>query len=114
MKRRYKKKPKKQREIALERIRTLFRQAMEMFKKDPNLSDRYVYLARKIAMKYKVRIPSELKKRFCKHCYRYLVPSVNCRVRLQKGKVVYYCLHCKKHMRFPYIREKKAKRKKAA
>jgi len=112
MKRKYKKKPKKQREIALERIRILFKQAREMFKKDPKLSNRYVYLARKIAMKYKIKIPSELKKKFCKHCYAYLVPPVNCRVRVQKGKVVYYCMNCKKYMRFPYKKEQKAKRKK--
>jgi ribonuclease P protein subunit RPR2 len=112
MKRGYKKKPTKQREIALERIKILFKQAGEIFKKEPKLSDRYVHLARKIAMKYKVRIPSQLKKRFCKHCYKYLVPSVNCRVRVQRGKVVYYCLNCKKFMRFPYTKEQKARRKK--
>jgi ribonuclease P protein subunit RPR2 len=107
MKRKYSKKPLKQKQIALERIQILFEQAGKRFKKDPFLSNRYVSLARKIAMKYKVKIPSELKKQFCKHCYKYLVPSVNCRVRLQKGKVVYYCLNCKKYMRFPY-RKKKA------
>jgi ribonuclease P protein subunit RPR2 len=112
MKRRYKQKPRKHREIALERINILFKEAREMFKKDPALSNRYVHIARKIAMKYKVKIPSELKKRFCKHCYSYLVPGKNARVRVQRGKVVYYCMNCKRFMRFPYIKEKKARRKK--
>ena len=102
MKKRYKGKPKEQQKIARERIQVLFEQAKEMFKEDPMLSDRYVYLARKIAMKYKVKIPSRLKRKFCKHCYKFLVPSVNCRVRAQRGKVVYYCLSCKKFTRFPY------------
>jgi len=110
MKRKYKSKPVEQRKIALERINILFNQAKKVFKKDPSLSNRYVSLARKIAMRYKVRIPSNLKKQFCKHCYHYLVPSVNCRVRLQKGKVVYYCMNCKKYMRFPY-RKRKSKQK---
>lgn len=102
MKKRYKGKPKEQQKIARERIQVLFEQAKEMFKEDPKLSDRYVYLARKIAMKYKVKIPSRLKRMFCKHCYTFLVPSVNCRVRAQRGKVVYYCLSCKKFTRLPY------------
>ena len=109
MPRRYHQKPQKQKEIAKERIKILFKEARKVFKKDKKLADRYVKLARELAMKYKVRIPSELKRQFCKHCYSYLMPSVNCRVRTREGKVVYYCMECKKYMRFPYIKEKKAK-----
>ena len=69
-------------QIAAERINELFRQADIRFKSNPALSDRYVEIARKIAMKYKVRIPRELKRRFCKHCHKYIVPGANCRVRL--------------------------------
>lgn len=111
MKKGYKKKSAKHQEIALERINILFNEARDVFKKDSKLADRYVYLARKIAMKYKARIPPELKRRFCKHCYSYLVPSANCRVRVQRGRVIYYCMKCKKYMRFPYIKEQKAKRR---
>ena len=100
MKRGYGKKPQKHKDIARERIQILFKEARDVFKKKPRLADRYVYLARKIAMKYKVRIPPELKRKFCKYCHTYLVPSVNCRVRVQRGKVVYYCMKCKKFMRF--------------
>ena len=66
----------------------------------PALSNRYVTLARKISMKFKVRIPTELKRRFCKHCYKYLMPGKTVRIRTHKGKVVYNCLNCKKFMRF--------------
>jgi len=89
-------------EIALDRIKTLFKEARAVFKKDKTLANRYVTLARKIAMKARIPIPAPLKRRFCKHCYKYLMPSVNCRIRTNKGKVVYYCLECKKYMRFPY------------
>jgi len=109
MKQKYRKKSQEQTNIAKERIEKLFEQAKEMFKEDPLLSNRYVELARKIAMKHKVRFPRELKRRFCKHCYVYLVPSVNCRVRTREGKVVYSCFNCKKYMRFPYLKEKKKK-----
>lgn len=107
---RYKKKSAGQKAIALERINILFKEARAVFKEDKELSNRYVGLARKIAMKYKVRISSELQKQFCKHCYKFLMPDINCRIRLKDGKVVYYCLECKKFMRFPYIKEKKVRR----
>ncbi|MBN2368164.1 ribonuclease P [Candidatus Woesearchaeota archaeon] len=106
MKQKHRKKPAMFRDIAKERISILFEQAELRFRESPELSDRYVELARKIAMKFKVRIQKEMKRRFCKHCYKYLVPGVNCRVRLNKGKVVYYCNNCKKHQRVPYSREK--------
>ncbi len=101
MKQGYRKKPNRFTEIAQTRILELFKQAEIRFKKYPEFSDRYVEIARKISMKYKVKIPGELKKRFCKNCHKYLVHGVNCRVRLTGNKVVYTCLSCKKHMRLP-------------
>ena len=86
--------------IALEKIKTLFQEARIQFNKNPSLSDKYIKLARKIAMKVNLSIPKEYKRRFCKHCYSYLVPSKTCRVRVHKSRVIYYCLKCKKFMRF--------------
>ena len=102
MKRKHTQKPKKQQKIAIRRINTLFKEARNMFKDEPELSNRYVQLARKISMKYKVKIPSILKRRFCKHCYKYLVPGKNLRVRTHKSHIVYNCLNCKHIMRFGY------------
>ncbi len=107
-----KRKKDENRKMAKERIETLFLQAEKS--DDPSLKRRYVTLARKLGMKFKVRIPRELKRRFCRHCGTYFVPGKNLRVRTKNQKVVYYCLECKKHMRFPYVREIKAKRKKTA
>ena len=112
MKRIHKKKPLEQRRVALERVVLLFDMASRVFKSESDLSDRYVDLARKIAMKFKVKVPSFIKRQFCKHCHCFLVPGSNCSVRLQKSKVVYFCRTCKHFMRFPYIREIKAKRRK--
>jgi len=100
--RKHKQKSMKERKIALDRIETLFAEAEKEFNQHPELSNRYVELARKIAMKSKVRIRPELKKRFCKHCHSYLKPGVNCRVRLGGKHLVYYCQNCKKFMRFSY------------
>ncbi|MBI2663003.1 ribonuclease P [Candidatus Woesearchaeota archaeon] len=95
------KQDKKYKNIAKERIIILFDQADGIFKKDSKLSDKYISLARRISMKARIRIPKELKRKFCKHCYSYLKPGINCRVRTKDKKVVYYCINCKKYMKFP-------------
>ena len=102
MKRKHLLKPVKQQKIALERINILFREAKSMFREDPRLSDKYARLARKIAMKYKVKIPARYRRNFCKHCLAYLMPGKNLRVRVQRGHMVYYCLNCKHISRFVY------------
>jgi len=104
------KKPSQFTRIAEARILKLFSEAERQFHKSPSLSNRYVALARKIAMKYKVRIPSALQKRFCKHCYCFLVPGANCQVRLYNRQAIYRCELCKERMRFPYIKEQKARK----
>lgn len=85
---------------ALERIKHLFKEAEKAFKEDPKRADRYVQLARKISMKANLKIPKSLQKRFCKHCYKFLMPGINCRIRTKEKKLIYYCQSCKKYMRF--------------
>ncbi|MCK5107336.1 MAG: ribonuclease P [Nanoarchaeota archaeon] len=99
---RYNSKSKEQKEIAKDRIKTLFKEAEENFSLDPKLSNRYVELARKLVMKYRIRMPSEFKRRYCKHCYSYLMPSKNCRIRTKDGMLIVYCLDCKKFNKFKY------------
>jgi len=96
-----------QKTIALQRITILFNEAEKAFHKTPSLSHRYVTLARKIAMKTKSRIPVDLKRRFCKKCYKYLQPGVNARVRTRAGKVVISCFECKNFMRIPIKKNNK-------
>ena len=91
----------KQKEIAKERVQILFKQAEDNFSKNKSLANRYITLARKVAMKVKIRIPLELKRKFCKHCYKFLMPGVNSRVRTRDGKVIISCFECKKFTRIP-------------
>jgi len=102
----------KQRQIARERVRQLIEFAKKISSKNIKRSDHYIKLARKIAMKARIRIAPDLKRNFCKHCYCFLKQGVNCRVRLKDNKVIYYCFKCKKYMRFPILKEKKARKKK--
>ncbi|PIZ50670.1 ribonuclease P [Candidatus Woesearchaeota archaeon CG_4_10_14_0_2_um_filter_33_13] len=84
-----------QKEIALNRVKSLLKQAEDVFSKDKSLSNRYVTLARKIAMKVKLHLPLELKRKFCKHCYKFMMPGINARIRTRDGKVIISCLECK-------------------
>ena len=88
--------------IAAERVKILFEQAKLRFKKSPELSNRYMQLARRMAMKFRVRFTSAQKRSFCKKCHKYLFPGKNLRVRTKKGHMVYYCLNCKNIARFRY------------
>ena len=100
-KKRYAKKNQQQMKIAQERINFLFREAKKCFKHDAKKSDYYVKIARRTAMKYKIRLDSSLKKQFCKKCLNFLVPGANCRVRIHKSRLIYYCNSCKNVMRHP-------------
>src|SRR3989339_2093019 len=91
-----------EKDIARKRINRLFSSAEKAFHENSEHSDRYVAIARKISQKYKVKIPIPLKRRFCRHCNTFLVPSKNCRIRLHKERVIYYCLKCRKFTRMPY------------
>lgn len=88
--------------IALERIQILFRQAIELFSKDQALAQRYVDLARKIGMHYKVRLPKKYRWMICKNCKKFLYPGKKCRTRIQQKRephVVITCLSCGEHNR---------------
>ncbi|MFH1510315.1 MAG: ribonuclease P protein component 4 [Candidatus Woesearchaeota archaeon] len=101
------KKVREAKAVVAQRIEFLIEKAAEVASKELCLANRYVTLARTLSMKFNVKIPSRLQRRFCKHCYTFLVPGLNCRVRTREGKVVYTCESCKKYMRIPFTREKK-------
>ncbi|MFB6100761.1 MAG: ribonuclease P protein component 4 [Candidatus Nanohalobium sp.] len=90
--------------IAEERIKILFQQAEEKFDEDPELSRRYVEIARRIGERTQVPIPSELQKKFCSSCNNYLKPGKNCRVRLnsQEELVEYTCGECGEVEKYGY------------
>ena len=97
------------RRIALERIHILFKLARETIHKDKALAQRYVNIARRLAMAAKVRLPREYRRQVCRHCKSFILPGVNCRVRIQQRRephIVITCLECGKHMRIPLRKRK--------
>jgi ribonuclease P protein subunit RPR2 len=92
------------RSIARQRVQTLFGLAGETLDQDPVLAQRYVNIARRIAMAAKIRLPTRYRRQICRHCKSFILPGVNCRVRvkqLREPHVVITCLNCGKQMRIP-------------
>ena len=87
-------KPAWQIKLAKERILYLFREAERRVADRPELSRRYLELAKKIGMRYNVRIPRELKRHICKGCGVYLKEGIAASVRLDKGLIKTRCLLC--------------------
>jgi len=72
----------------------LFGQAEGFFAENPDWSNQCVALARKIATKQRIRMDREFRRRFCRKCGSFLVPGVNQRIRVQRGRVSATCLVC--------------------
>ncbi len=97
-------KPDWQQKIAEERIGILFYLSKKELEKNPARSRRYIELARKIAMRYNVRLPKETKLSFCKKCNTILVPGKTSQVRLESktGSRVIKCKNCNNVYRLKY------------
>ena len=87
------------RAVATERCDYLLKLACSNWKKEPSLAKRYVTMARRLAMRHRVRLGS---KRFCKKCGAPWIPGVSLRVRLSQKKALYICLGCNKVKAFHY------------
>lgn len=102
------------RQIAMQRIHTLFGLAKEKIRDEPELAQRYVEIARKIAMRTKLRLPTEYRRLVCRHCKSFIYPGVNSRVRIQQRRephMVITCLACDKITRIPLKSKSRKKRK---
>ena len=81
-------------------IPELLRKAKKAYKEgNKRLSRVYSKKIRYLSTKYKIGLPTIIKRQLCKNCYSVLIPSLNCRIRTRKGRLVYYCLECKKYTR---------------
>jgi ribonuclease P protein subunit RPR2 len=103
----------KAKQIAQQRIKILFQQAKETFRDNPQLSKRYIELARRIDMATRMRLPTVYRHQICKSCHSLLVQSENCRVRIRQRRephVVITCLSCGHKTRMP-LKQKKERNK---
>ena len=79
-------------EITLFRIDRLLELAENRVKENKiDLAKRYVYIARRLSMHNKVKIPKSKKLFICKKCNNYLIPGITCKVRKSKDFIIYKC-----------------------
>jgi ribonuclease P protein subunit RPR2 len=96
-------------QVAQQRIEILFGQAAAVSKTNPKLAAEYVKCAQKVAMSARFPLPTEYKRRVCKHCGFLLVEGFNVRVRIQQKRephIVVTCLNCGYNSRI-MLRKKK-------
>ena len=95
---------KSTKQITLKHVRILFQLAKEAIHRDPELAQRYVKIALWIAMRTKLRLPKEYRNLVCRKCKSFILPGVNCRIRIQQKRephMVVTCLNCGGHSRIP-------------
>lgn len=81
--------------IARKRVSDLFALAeRESLNRHPELADRYVALARRIGMRYNVRLQREYREVYCRACSSFWVEGRTVRTRLRGGHRVRTCLRC--------------------
>ena len=74
-------------QIAVERMYILVNQAIHNARDNPKLAQRQASLAKKLSMKYRAKMPYELKISYCKKCKSFIAPGVNSRIRLGRSSV---------------------------
>jgi ribonuclease P protein subunit RPR2 len=100
----YKKDKLEQQDIAVERILILMKLAgKEAEAGEDGLAGRHVKLARAIGMRYNVRIPKDLRGRYCKYCSAYFTSkSFRTRINSAERNIEVKCVKCGRIMKFRY------------
>ena len=74
-------------EIATQRILILFDNAVSNARNNPRLAERQAQIARKISMRFKIKMPWQIRSSFCKKCKKFIVPGVTSKVRVGRSNV---------------------------
>lgn len=81
-------------EIAKERIDILIDAALYYSNIDDKLSDEQARLAKKIAMRVRIRLPYDIKQLFCKQCKEFIIPGKSARIRLGRSNTKCIRISC--------------------
>ena len=85
-------------QIAMKRMEILFNNALSNAKNNPDLAQRQAEIAKKISLKFKIKILFEISSNFCKKCKKFIAPGITSKIRLgSKPKSIRitcsYCNH---------------------
>lgn len=96
----HRKKSPPPKDLALERMHYLFKLAEEKKHTSPELAERYIDIAERIAKRLDISLPKEIKRFYCKRCGRPYGDKT--RVRVKKGLCLVTCGNCGDLRRLPY------------
>lgn len=82
---------KSRKDLAEGRIIAFFKNAGKCC--DAGLAKKYIKKAKGAAMHFNIKLPKELRKKFCRKCFAYLT-SKNSTIRVKRGFVAVKCLDC--------------------
>jgi ribonuclease P protein subunit RPR2 len=87
---------KSKKEKAAEIAEEIMQVAVETADSDIEIAKKQAELARRIMMKFNLRLGYKWKRFFCRKCKKLIVPGVNARVRINSKKraVTVTCLSC--------------------
>ena len=92
--------------IAAERVSVLTALSVKALKEgNDDRARRYVSLALRICQKSRIRMPADF--RYCKECHIPMVPGIDSRVRVTRGRIIRTCTKCGYVARIPYLKEKR-------
>ena len=85
-------------QIAIKRMEILFNNALSNAKNNPGLAQKQAEIAKKISLKFKIKMPFEVSSSFCKNCKKFIAPGIASKIRLgSKPKSIRitcsYCNH---------------------
>jgi ribonuclease P protein subunit RPR2 len=86
---------------AIKEIENFFNNAEHIAMNDEETARRYVRKARRIAMHFNLKLPREIRKKFCRGCYSFFTSS-NCKRRIKHGYLILECLNCKRINRYKF------------
>jgi len=89
-------------EIAKERVEKLFEMAEKAAAEgDFGAADRYVEMAWKIKLKFRLKLTDYQKRLFCRKCLKFLADGKTGRYRTEDKQLVITCLKCGNARRYP-------------
>jgi ribonuclease P protein subunit RPR2 len=83
-------------EIAKERIDILITNALHEVNDDDMLSNAQANIAKKIAMRLRLRLPYYIRQLYCKKCKQFISPGKNARIRIGRSNIKAVRISCLK------------------
>ncbi|MBI2127202.1 MAG: RNase P subunit [Thaumarchaeota archaeon] len=93
----------RQKVVASQEVNSILEQAVETAKTDIELAKKQAAIARRICLKFNIRLLYEKRQLLCRGCKQFIVPGINARVRISSKPrmLILTCLDCKHTYRRP-------------